>query len=130
MVGPKEMYEQEIPKPKIMPIPIPIRKEVKYQVEDQMRKATMVANSFFEIISPKYPQSKITDALRDASKGKITDVKVMASVNVYSMEITLSGKPMVLTLRDSKNAFEIMLSDKLGNQIEYIRQQGNSIIKQ
>jgi hypothetical protein len=46
---------------------------------------------------------------------------------VYSMELTFKGKPRILTIRISGEAMEIMVSDLQGNQIEYIKQEGNNI---
>jgi len=45
----------------------------------------------------------------------------------YSMEITLKGQPRILTIRVSEKFMDIMLTDLKGNQIEYMRQEGNRI---
>jgi hypothetical protein len=43
------------------------------------------------------------------------------------MEITLKGQPRILTIRVAEKFMDIMLTDLKGNQIEYMRQEGNRI---
>ena len=46
---------------------------------------------------------------------------------IYSMEITLKGQPRILTIRVSEGFMDIMLTDLSGNEIEYLRQEGDKI---
>ena len=47
----------------------------------------------------------------------------------YSMEITLKGQPRILTIRVSGDSMDVILTDLQGNKIEYMRQEGNKIMK-
>ena len=121
--------EEEMEKPRIV-LPTSIRREVKTNVSQQIQQTARICSSFYSVVSRIAPQSQISEALKDASKGKILDVKANMEQGIYSMQITLRGRPAILTLRDSGNSFEIMLTDKLGKQIEYLKQEGNKVTLQ
>jgi hypothetical protein len=95
--------------------------------------AAHISQIALEAVSVKLPKNDpVRTALQDASNPKnIEKVSVNKGTTpetIYSVEITLKGKPVILTIGIGDKAMVVSLADRQGNAIEDVRQEGSQIV--
>jgi hypothetical protein len=108
---------------------LPIIKPIQHSFIDAAR----IAGFALDAVSQKLPANDpVRTALKDASNPKnIENVSVnkgSTREQIYSVEITLKGKPVILTIGIGEKAMVVSLADRQGNAIEDVRQEGSQVV--
>jgi hypothetical protein len=117
--------EEETIKPLVLPKAI-------RPIERSFVEAAEISKIALKTVEAKLPKNDpVRAALVDASNPKnIEKVHVMKGTTperVYSVEITLNSKPVILTIGIGDRAMVVSLADRQGNPLEDVRQEGPRI---
>ena len=109
-----------------------VPKKVAFEVQGTREKVRATFEKFLDMAPHLSKAEDIFEAVKIAAAGKIIESKTkIAKIkdgDIYSMEVTLKGKPRILSLRASNSYMDVALTDLEGKLIQYYKQDGSKVI--
>ncbi len=114
---------------KIVDKPPVAAKEVKPEIEQSIKNAAKVMGSVNSMLRGYLePSCELAIALKNASDvSKIKDAKYTEGKETYSVEVALSGRPLIVTVEIKGESVYAAVSNKQGEILGYFQQDGRTI---
>lgn len=90
---------------------------------------TIVADAFRNIFAEKVRDCRIGRLVSEPMNFEGSSVKYarMGEEDIYSVEVMFNRQKLILTLRVAEDSTEMMLTDRNGKELEYLRQSEREI---
>jgi hypothetical protein len=88
-----------------------------------------IADAFRNIFAQKVRNSEIGRLVSNPENFDGAGIRYakMADQDIYSVEVTFNKQRMLLTLRVDESSTEMLLTDRNGNEVEFLRHTGREI---